>query len=278
MATTVGKYVAQCQRVVNAQPKYVEGKSSLTECDCIGMDKYAFRECGVPFSTTGTNYTLRHQVEDIRDIQKASDLKVGEVVFKYRKPGEAGYNLPQKYQRGGAEYNGDLNDYYHIGTVESVNPLRILHMTTPTAKVDEKIGKWGCAARWKDEYINASDPTPEPVHEPVPTPAPVPAEFAIVGNVPDGKKQEVNFRVKPSTTAKLIDRIPCGETVEVIDRADTWSKIKWHGRTGYMMTKYLIFEETEPDALYCVTIHDLSRDEAESIVAVFGGSITEERG
>ena len=276
MATTVERYVANCQKVVEAKPAYVEGKSSLTECDCIGMDKYAFRECGVSFSTTGTNYTIRHQVEDIRPISKAADLNVGDVVFKYHKPGEAGYDLPEKYQRGGAEYNGDLNDYYHIGTVKSVTPLQILHMTTPTAKVDTEIGKWGYAARWKPEYIKGQ--TPEPVPEPEPTPEPFPADYAVVGNVPAGNRQDVNLRARPSTTSRLIERVPCGETVEVLNRADDWSKVKWNGLTGYMMTRFLIFEEPDPDVLYCVTIHDLTIEEAESIVAVFGGSITEERG
>ena len=66
-------------------------------------------------------------------------------MFKKRAPGDAYYDLPPRYQNGGADYNGDLNDYYHIGTVYSVNPLKIIHMTDPSAKVDDKIGKWSCA-------------------------------------------------------------------------------------------------------------------------------------
>ena len=270
MATTIDEYLAQCQRVVDAKPKYVEGKSSLTECDCIGMDKFAFRECGVSFSTTGTNYTLRYQVEDIRPIVGTSDLSVGDVVFKARKPGEKGYDLPEKYQKGGKNYNGDLNDYYHIGTVKSVYPLRIIHMTSPTAKTDTNLGKWGYAARWLPEFVQYDTPIPEP--EPAPEPEPTP-ETAVV-YAENGRP--VNLRARPSRAAALVDRVPCGETVEVIERGSDWCHIKWRWHIGYMMTEYLILPET---VLYTVTIPHLSKAEAESVKTAFpGADISEERG
>ena len=272
MATTIEKYVAACQKVVDAKPKYEEGKSSLTECDCIGMDKFAFRDCGVSFSTTGTNYTLRHQVEDIRPIVGTSDLKIGDVVFKIRKPGESGYDLPEKYQKGGKEYNGDLNDYYHIGTVKSVYPLKIMHMTTPTAKVDTKIGKWAYAARWKPEYIKESEPEPTPEPEPAPEPTPEP-ETAVVyaqNGIP------VNLRARPSRAAALVDRVPCGETVEVIEQGSEWCHVKWRWHIGYMMTEFLVMPET---VLYTVTIPHLSKEQAESVKIAFpGADVIEERG
>ena len=41
-------------------------------------------------------------------------------------------------------YKGDKdqNDYFHVGVVLSVYPLRIRHMTTPTVKIDTKLGAW----------------------------------------------------------------------------------------------------------------------------------------
>lgn len=53
----------------------------------------------------------------------------------------------------------------------------------------------------------------------------------------------VNFRKKPGTSAALADRIPVGEQVEVLEKGPAWSFCKWKGRTGYVMTRFLIFGE-----------------------------------
>ena len=270
MATTVQKYLAGCQRIVDAKPKYKKGASDLKECDCIGMDKYAFREAGVTLSTTGTNYTLRHQVYDIRPIVGTSDLEVGEVLFKYRKPGEKGYDLDEKYQKGGSDYNGDLNDYYHIGTVKSVYPLEIMHMTSPTAKVDKSIGKWGCAAKWLPQYIKTDEPEPEP--EPTPEPIPEPETATVWAE--NGKP--VNMRRRPSRAAALVDKVPCGESVTLIMADADWCLIQWKNKTGYMMTEYLILPE---ETLYTVSIPHLTYDQAQALKDAYPGAQEyEERG
>lgn len=274
MATTVEKYLSGCQRVVDATPKYVNGASDLDECDCIGMDKYSFRENGVKFSSTGTNYTLRHQVEDIRPIVGTSDLEVGEVVFKFRKPGEKGYKLPEKYQKGGSDYNGDLNDYYHIGTVMSVYPLRIAHMTTPTAKVDTTIGKWGYAAKWLPQYIKTYKPTPEPEPIPEPTPEPIPTPETAIVWAENGKP--VNMRKRPSRAAALVDKIPCGENVTLIAPNADWCLVQWKNKTGYMMTEFLILPE---EILYTVSIPHLTYEQAQALKDAYPGAQEyEERG
>ena len=238
MATTVKKYVSKCEEIVVAQPEYELGKSSLTKCDCIGMSKYSFRENNVSFSTSGTNYSVRNQVDGLRKITSTADLKVGYVVFKAREPGDSGYSLPEKYRAGGREYNGDLRDYYHIGTVKSVSPLQIIHMTTPTAKVDTSIGKWGYVARWKKEYISDyNDPQPAP--EPTPTPDP---EYRYVHS---GNGKPVNMRKSPSLNAALVDRVPDGDRVEWLKEDGAgWAYIQWKGKYGWMLDCYL---ELEPE-------------------------------
>lgn len=244
MATTINKYVSKCEEVVRAKPAYMKGKSSLTECDCIGMSKYSFRENNVPFSTTGTNFSVRQQVDNLRKINSVSDLHVGDVVFKAHEQGESGWELDKypKYLPGGQYYNGDLRDYYHIGTVKSVSPLEIIHMTSPTAKIDTKIGKWGFVAQWKKEYISDTqddDPTPspepdEPKHMTV---------YAENGN-------PVNMRMRPYLNAPLIERIPVGETVEWLKEDGAWAYIKYGYKYGWMLDCYLVDEyipEPDPD-------------------------------
>lgn len=56
----------------------------------------------------------------------------------------------------------------------------------------------------------------------------------------------VNMRASKSTSAKLIDRIPIGDQVEVMEKGEQWSLCRWEGKSGYIMTEYLLFGEYSP--------------------------------
>ena len=243
MSTTTQKFLDRCMDIYNAKPDYALGCSSLKKCDCIGMIKYSLRENGVSFSTTGTNWTMRNQVDNARKITGVSALKVGDVVFKAKDPGDSGYNLPSKYRKGGSAYNGDLKDYCHIGAVKSVSPLRIVHMTGPTAKMDETIGKWKYAAELKKQYISDAEPAPEPSPSPEPEPTPTPeTDKAIVWAE---KGEWVKMRKEPSTKCNLYEEIHVGSEVTVLVRGYEWTRISFGWRKGwYMMTKFLKTEKT----------------------------------
>ena len=261
MATTVEKFLSKCEEVVKAKPAYKLGASSLTECDCIGMDKYAFRENGVSLQTSGTNYSVRYQVDNLRIITGADDLRVGDAVFKANLPDSTAYSLPARYKPGGNDYTGDLNDYYHIGTVASVSPLRIIHMTSPTSKVDSKIGNWGFAAEWKEKYLKRDDPEPEPEPEPEPQTAVV---YAPTGST-------VNLRKSPKITAPLVERVPIGSTVKVSDYGDDWCGVVYKWYSGFMQTRFLRFED-DSEPCYTVTISGLTKEEAEALCNEFPGA------
>ena len=234
MSTTREKFVSKCEVIVQAKPVYKLGCSGTKECDCIGMVKYGLHKNGVEFTTSGTNWTFRNQVDDIRVIHSAADLKFGDVVFKLKTPTDTGYNLPSKYRPGGSSFDNDLNDYCHIGVVKSVSPLKIIHMTSPTAKTDTTIGKWKRAACLKSRYISDSPaPTPEP--EPKPTPTEDTATvYAETGRY-------VKMRREPSTKCGLYEEVPIGATVKIVEFGYEWTKIDYGSRKGwYMMTKFLI--------------------------------------
>lgn len=234
MSTTREKFVSKCEVIVQAKPVYKLGCSGTMECDCIGMVKYGLHKNGVEFTTSGTNWTFRNQVDDIRVIHSVADLKFGDVVFKLKTPTDTGYNLPSKYRPGGSAFDNDLNDYCHIGVVKSVSPLKIIHMTSPTAKTDTTIGKWKRAACLKSRYISDSPaPTPEP--EPKPTPTEDTATvYAETGRY-------VKMRREPSTKCGLYEEVPIGATVKIVEFGYEWTKIDYGSRKGwYMMTKFLI--------------------------------------
>lgn len=263
MATTRDKFIARCDEIYNAQPTYKHGASDLNECDCIGMIKYSLRKNGVSFSTTGSNYTARNNMEDFREIHSASDLKRGDVVFKAIEPGESGYDLPAKYKQGGSGYNGDLRDYNHIGIVRSVNPLEIEHMTSPSAKRDPKVGRWRFTGSLKKNLI--SDDAPDPGPEPTP-PTPT-SDTAVVWAE---KGETVNMRKSKSTGAALVERVPIGWTVKVLENDGTWAKIAYTDKRhatwyGYMMTQFLKFEEEPVGDLVSITIDDISLEEAQAL-------------
>lgn len=252
-----------------------------TVMDCQKFVEKCAEICGIKIDIAGSNSWYRHIMEHGRVLTPEQCIKelgcvpAGAILFIVEHDGKE----PKKFRadgKGNASHMGICTIPRGDGAIHS----SASHGCVCVSKFNGRTignGGWNMVGLWDQviyDYTEGGGALPDPD----PVPDPVPAEFAVVGNVPDGNRQDVNFRVKPSTTAVLIDRIPCGETVQVIDRADKWSKVKWHGYTGYIMTEYLIFDEAEPDTLYCVTIHDLQRDEAESIIAVFGGSITEERG
>lgn len=232
MATTRAKFIAKCYEVVLAKPEYALGCSSLTRCDCIGMVKYGLIQNGVQFSSSGTNWTYRRQVDNIRSISSVNDLETGDVVFKLKKPGDDGYNLPIRYRQGGSDYNGDVDDYTHIGVVKSVNPLQIIHMTSPTAKTDTTIGRWARAAHLKSQYI--SDYGEPDGTVPIPQPDQTPAKGTAIVT---GKA--VALRRGPSTNAAVITRVATGSTVKIETPPDGWEYVNFNGKKGYMMKEFL---------------------------------------
>lgn len=60
--------------------------------------------------------------------------------------------------------------------------------------------------------------------------------------------QPVKMRQKPSESCNLYENILNGETVDVVKRGETWTKINAAGRSGwYMKTVFLVFGEVIPD-------------------------------
>ncbi|MDQ9780008.1 SH3 domain-containing protein, partial [Acinetobacter baumannii] len=50
---------------------------------------------------------------------------------------------------------------------------------------------------------------------------------------------QMYLRSAKSTSSAPVTMVPNGATVDVIERDNTWAKVKYGGRTGYCMTKFL---------------------------------------
>lgn len=237
----VDTYVANVNTVYKHQPKYVLGHDTFEECDCIGMVKRALKMAGNPAEgLSGTNYAARYTIKNFKKIQRVSDLKVGDVVLKGRPYDRYDkYPLPAKYLPGGSLYNGDTTNYVHIGTVTHINPLKITHMTSPTAKIDTKLGKW-----------NYYGQLPQVAYE---------SEVIVVVEYATVTGGSLNLRKAKSTSSEKLASIPSGTQVAVVEHEDEWCKVVYNQYTGYAMTKFLKFESGGEDSKVTIT---LSRENA----------------
>ena len=257
---TVEKYVECVISIYEENPAYQEGgDGSNGKCDCIGMSRGALHRAGIEDTPhmRGCNDAARKTVQNLAKIKKASQLQVGDVVLKVRDKDDEKYPLPDQYREGKGEYDsriGEIN-FTHWGTVISVNPLRIMHMTSPSAMIDEKLGKWS----W---FGTLPWVTREQKEEPE-------VQTAIV-RASSGKT--VKMRAKPSALCRLYWDVPIGSEVVLMSRGETWSEILWNNRTGYMKSEFL----QVPGALFTVTVLGASLEDAEALCEKYPGSTYEE--
>ncbi len=88
---------------------------------------------------------------------------------------------------------------------------------------------------------------------------------------PDGGP--VNLRKAAKRTAPLADRILPGTEAELLESGNGWSKIRVNGRTGWMMTEFLVTDESAAPAgeTYSVIISGLDRAEAQAVCGSYPG-------
>lgn len=237
MLTLIQRFLEQIRILKSKKLTYRQpGDGSDGTCDCIGLIIGALKRMGIKWNGIhGSNYSARNRTINLQRIQSASQLEVGDIVYKAYNPGEAKYNLPDRYKPGKQYYNGDLRDYYHVGVVTSISPLNITHMTSPTMKVDTSLSKWGYFGKCS---LLTEDSKPAPVN-PIPAPGQDAKEGAkAIVTAPSGRY--VKMRQQPSTRCGVYDEIPVGAAVTLIEPGEEWAKISYGRRTGwYMMAKYL---------------------------------------
>lgn len=265
---TPDQYCEGVESIFVEDPDYALGYDGRDhKCDCIGMGRGALTRMGVENVTgmSGTNYAARKTLLDVRKITGTADLKKGEVVLKVRDKDDKSMPLPDRYRKGNKDYDpkwGETN-FTHYGTVTSVYPLVITHMTSPKAKKDKSIGSWAYVGRlpWVD--YDAKPAEEQPLTEWV--------RVYAENNLP------VKMRAKPSRDCRTYWQVPCGAEVQLIEKGEEWSRIMWGGQTGYMMNKYIISGEMPAETLYTVTITGQKKATAEEIIRAYGGTMSAEK-
>ena len=85
--------------------------------------------------------------------------------------------------------------------------------------------------------------------------------FAISGEAFIATPGEVNLRDSGSFNSNVIDAAPQGATVYVLgDAGYGWYKVSYNGKTGYMASYYLLFNEV-PSAEYIGSVGSAVRSQ-----------------
>lgn len=244
MSIPVNVFLGNIQRIVDTRPTYELGQDgSSGSCDCIGLIIGAVRRSGGKWNGThGSNWAARNKMTSL---MSPTPLETGGIVYKAHSPGETGYALPSTYAG-----HADQRDYYHVGVITGIAPLRVTHCTGGGIKVDEKIGAWRFGGRLQGIDYNIED---KPMEDP---------EMAIV-TAKTGKT--VRMRASPNLKAVAVANIPIGAAVEVVQKDTDWWNIRYGQRDGWMLAEYLGGERdtiqiprTEWDAL--VSAFDRARN------------------
>lgn len=233
MTALLKKFLEKALALFNSNPKRREpGDGSDGYCDCIGYIIGSLRRTGLEWTGIhGSNWAARKKSVNLHSVKSEADLEVGDMVLKGKAPGASGYDLPSRYKKGGAYYNGDLTDYYHAGLVYQKNPLQIRHMSSKMT-IDTKIGKWNYAAKIRPLVEAGAYDTTSTTTSDIPSSGTQARVTAPSGST-------VNFRKTPSLKGAILMRIPLGTIVDIKDPGEEWCKIKYNKKTGYMMAKFL---------------------------------------
>lgn len=220
---TPAEFVALVQRNAGRVTAYALGHDGGDgKCDCIGLIIGAWRLGGQKWLWThGSNYAARRLTNGLGYDQP---LRLGDLVYKAREPGENGYDLPSNYQK-----DADQRDYYHVGVVTRESPLEITHCTGVPGgiKIDTKRGQW----HYSGQFSKLKEA--EPVSE---------KQMAV--SAENGKP--VNLRQGPGTSYAVIASVPVGAEVTVLTDKDGWAYIRYGAKQGYMMDSFLRDMPEEP--------------------------------
>lgn len=221
-------FIAQVEAIAQASPVYrLGGDGSDGTCDCIGLVIGAIRQAGGAWmGTHGSNYAARYEMRELLPVTDAGELCLGDVVYKARTPGQAGYALPERYKKG-----PDQRDYYHVGVVTATSPLEITHCTSPGIVRDTKLGKWVYRGRLKKVDYDGTE---------------VVETMVQTAKVTAASGSAVKMRSKPSASDRLYWEVPVGAEVQVAEVTGSWAKVRYGDRTGYMMTDFLALDAQEP--------------------------------
>ena len=231
--------IADFQRMYRERWAYIWSHAEDGCVDCSGAFVNAYRKHGLSIYHGSNTIARKH----VRGLLPISEAKPGMAAFKIRKPGAKYYKLPAKFQKGGAEYNGDLNDYYHIGLVDEDGKHVLNAQGEKAGFTRTKLSTWGAVGYLKAvDYGNEESPSEGKTME------------TMYVTAKSGKT--VRMRQAPSGTAKVLRDVEVGTAVQAGPDIDGWREIICQDDGGYMMSQFLTADS--PGVKYTVTCHGMT--------------------
>lgn len=221
------EYAARVLEIAEEEPEYrLGGDGSDGTCDCVGLGIGALRRGGIAYDGLhGSNWAARYEAAELREIKTAADLRIGDNVLKAYEPADPKWALPERYGD-----DPDQRDYYHFGVVVSVNPLRIVHMTSPTVHTDAALGRWRYAFLWRQ--LNGAE-----------------EKAMYTGKVKLNESRYLNLRNGPGTDCRVIGSVPNGSMVDVLSASGDWLFVRYGAASGYVHGAYIgQVDEPQEDA------------------------------
>ena len=242
---TLEKFLNGCKRNASRIKGYqlrCTGANGLS--DCIGFVIGALALEGQKWNGThGSNYAARYRTRNLHKVTNASQLKLGELVYKHNDPGTEVWN--KSFPKATYKNHPDQNDYYHVGVVTSVNPLEISHCSGGGMHYDKKLGKWDYAGECSlVDYGSSTSTVTTPVSEVVSGTAVTGPGKALV-DVPDDTT--VNVRSAASMSSKVLVKANEGTELNVLSVSGSWAKVEYSFEktgTGYIMSKFISEQST----------------------------------
>lgn len=206
--------------------KYVAGGAAKGKVDCSGAFTYWYRQGGSTMyhgsNTMWRKYTT--QKGKIGEIE----LVPGMAVFKMRQDGKE----PSSYKKDGQ------GNFYHVGLYIGGGQV-IEAQSTKTGVITSKLSTWTYAARLKNTEYDMSESDAETDENTIT------AQVYTSGGT-------LNLRSGKSKSYNIITKIPNRETVTVVEQGDEWCTVTYDGKTGYVMTQYLLING-KIGALYTIS-------------------------
>ena len=233
---------------------YRLGAAQRGEVDCSGAFVWAYAQHGVSIYH-GSNRMARVEIVALIPINVAN-IVPGMAAFKHRTPDETGYDLPSAYKQGGAYFNGDLNDYYHVGLVDTDTSQVLNARSTADGFVLSPISQgWSHVALLRQVDYSGDTSVPD-------VPAAGTATVYAANGLP------VKLRRTASTALPYLDQVPVGATVTLRGPdQDGWTPVTYNGQDGYMMSRFLT--QAGDEASYDLTLHGLSLQAAQALAAAY---------
>ena len=254
------KLIASFEEIIG-WPYASPGSNDQRGIDCSGAFVRAYRAQGAGIYH-GSNTIYRRHLGLSGPIHGISSLAPGMAVFKNRQDGRE----PAQYRNDG------IGNMYHIGLVASAKPLRIIHATTPVAKVDTTLGNWshfGClkAVDYEGQGSKPEDESRHTIKKGAKGPWVAQMQGLLIRSGYDLSAYggaDGDFGSGTERVLKVFQQFNL-LTADGICGPKTWAALLASGGA-------------EEQILYTVTIRALRETEAAGLIAKYGGTMEKERG